>query len=170
MKRITLAFLLAGFSAAVVAMDFHPGAYSTLRLLRISQKDLLVELKGYVVITGKIEAVWEAGDDGVPMYPSYSLVPDANAAAKLPTVDDYQVTSIQILNGEAALRMLVGPDVARTFEQRQALRVSAVGTFRLTHIGMGPECGQLHVAARVESISGIHQLALQQTTAPMSVC
>ena len=148
MKHTTLALILAGVSTAVVAMDFHPGTYSSLKLQRISQKDLTVELSGYVVITGKIEAIWEAGDDGVPMYPSYSLLPDAEAAAKMPTLDDYSVTSIHILNGADALRLAAGPEVAKAFEERQTLRVTAVGTFRLTQVGMGVECSRLHVGAQ----------------------
>jgi len=170
MNRIAVALFLSGLSTAALAMDFHPGKYPTLKLQRISQKDLMVELKGYVVVTGKIEASWEAGEDGVPLYPSYSLVPDADAAAKMPTVDDYRVTSIQILNGADALRMFAGPDAAKSFEQRKILRITAVGTFKLTHIGMGPECGQLQVAAQIESITGIAQLALLATAAPMSFC
>ena len=134
MKRPTLALILAGVSTVVVAMDFHPGAYSTLKLQRMSKEDLTVELKGYVVITGKIEAVWEAGEDGVLAYPTYSLLPDADAAARMPTLDDYRVTSIDILNGADALRLAAGPEVAKAFEQRQTLRVTAVGTFRLTQI------------------------------------
>jgi hypothetical protein len=170
MKRTTLALLLACVTTAVVAMDFHPGTYSTLKLRRMSQKDLTVELKGYVVITGKIEAVWEAGDDGVPAYPSYSLVPDADAAAMMPTLDDYQVTSIDILNGADALRLAAGPEIAKAFEQQQTLRVTAVGTFRLTRVGMGIACAQLHVGARIESVAGVAQLALHKNAAPMSVC
>ena len=170
MRRIALALVLAGVATDVVAMDFHPGAYSTLKLQRISQKDLTVDLNGYVVVTGKIEAVWEAGDDGVPMYRSYSLMLDANAASKMPTLDDYQVTSIDILNGEDVLRWAAGPDAAEAFAQRQILRVTALGTFRLTKVGMGIACGQLHVGARIESISGIAQLAMQKNVAPMSVC
>jgi hypothetical protein len=170
MKRTALALLLVGVTTSVVAMDFHPGAYSTLKLHRMSQKDLGVELKGYVVITGKIEAVWEAGDDGVPAYPNYSLVPDADAAAKMPTLDDYHVTLIDIINGADALRLAAGPEVAKAFEQQQTLRVTAVGTFRLTQVGMGIACGQLHVGARIESITGVAQLALHKDPAPMSVC
>jgi len=170
MNRTTLALILAGVSTAVAAMDFHPGAYSTLKLQRISQEDLTVELSGYVVITGKIEAVWEAGNDGVPMYPSYSLLPDAEAAARMPTLNDYRVTSIHILNGADALRLVAGPGVAKAFEKRQALRVTAVGTFRLTQVGMGVECSQLHVGARIESITGVAQLALHKNAAPISVC
>jgi len=170
MNRTTLALFLAGISTTALSMDFHPGGYPTLKLQSISQKNLMVKLKGYVVITGKIEAAWEAGDDGTPMYPSYSLVPDPDAATKLPTVDDYRVTSIHIFNGAEALRMLAGRDVAKAFEQRQILRVTAVGTFKLTQVGMGPECGQLHVAARVEAITGIAQLAQHSNAVPMSVC
>ena len=136
----------------------------------MSKEDLTVELKGYVVITGKIEAVWEAGEDGVLAYPTYSLLPDADAAARMPTLDDYRVTSIDILNGADALRLAAGPEVAKAFEQRQTLRVTAVGTFRLTQIGMGIACAQLHVGARIESVTGVAQLAMQMNAAPMSVC
>ena len=170
MKRTTLALLFAGFSVPVVAMDFHPGAYSTLKLLRMSHEDLTVELKGYVVITGKIEAVWEAGVDGVPSYPTYSLFPNADAASRMPTLDDYRVTSIDIRNGADALRLVAGPDVARDFEKQKTLRVTAVGTFRLVQVGMGIACAQLHVGARVESITDVAQLALLKNAAPLSVC
>lgn len=170
MIRTTLALILAGVSTTLLAMEFHPGGYSTLELQRISQKELLVKLKGYVVLTGKIEAAWEAGEDGVPSYPSYSFVPNPDAAAKLPTVDDYRVTSIHILNGEDALRMLAGAEVAKPFEQRKILRIAAVGTVRLTHMGMGAECGRVHVAARVEPITDIGQLARHSNAAPMSFC
>jgi hypothetical protein len=136
----------------------------------MSQKDLTVELKGYVVVTGKIEAVWEAGDDGIPTYPTYSLSPDADAAAKMPTLDDYRVTSIDIRNGAEALRLVAGPDVARAFEQRQTLRVTAVGTFRLVKVGMGIACAQLHVGAQIESITDVAQLALLKNSAPLAVC
>jgi hypothetical protein len=104
------------------------------------------------------------------MYPSYSLLLDAEAAAKMPTLDDYRVTKLYIQNGPEALRLAVGTDVAKAFEERRTLRVSAVATFRLTQVGMGIECSQLHVGARIDSITGVAQLAMQNNTAPISFC
>jgi hypothetical protein len=170
MKRVTLALLLACASAVVTAMDFHPGAYATLKLAHLSQKDLTATLKGRVVVTGKIEAVWEAGEDGVPMYPSYSLLLDTEAAEKMPTLDDYRVKEIYIQNGAEALRLAVGADAAKAFAERKTLRVSANATFTLTRVGMGIACGQLHVGARIVSITGVGQLALLNNPAPMSYC
>ena len=170
MKSSSLALLLVGISTAAVAVDFHPGAYPTLQLESISQKDLTVELKGYVILTGKIEAVWENGPDGAPAYQSFSLVPDADAAAKMPSLDDYRVTGIHILNGSEALRLVAGPAVAAAFEQKQTLRVTAVGTFRLTRVGLGIACDRLHAGAYVQSVTGISQLALEKRSAPMSFC
>jgi hypothetical protein len=170
MKRITLALLGTCVSTVVAAMDFHAGSYATLKLGHLSQSDLTATLKGYVVVTGKIEAVWEAGEDGVPMFPSYLLIPDAEAAEKMPTLGDYRVKSIHIQNGAEALRLAVGADAARAFEERKSLRISARGTFRLVQVGMGIECSQLHVGARIDSITGVAQLVMQNNTAPISVC
>ena len=170
MKNITLAFLLACVSTVVAAMDFHPGAYATLKLGHLSQKDLTATLKGHVVVTGTIEAVWEAGEDGVPMFPSYSLLLDAEAAEKMPTLDDYRVKAIYIQNGAEALRLAVGTDAAKAFEERKTLRISANATFRLTQVAMGIECSQLHVGARVDSITGVAQLVMLNDTAPISSC
>jgi hypothetical protein len=170
MKRITLALLLACVSAVVKAMDFHPGAYATLKLGHLSQKDLTATLKGHVVVTGAIEAVWEAGEDGVPMQRRYSLLLDAEAAERMPTLDDYRVEAIYIQNGADALRLAVGADAAKAFEERKILRISANATFRLTQVGMGIACSQLHVGARIVSITGVAQLAMLNTPAPMSVC
>lgn len=126
MKRSVTAALLLSVATVVAGLDFHPGNYPTLKLQRISQKDLTASLGGYVVIRGRIEAVWEAGADGLPAHPGYFLLPDAQAANRMPTLDDYRVTKIRLLNGIEALRLAAGPDVASAFEKRETLRVTVL--------------------------------------------
>ena len=170
MKRITLAAFVACLSTGAAAMDFHPGSYPTLKLGHLSQKDLTATLTGHVVVTGRIEAVWEAGEDGVPTFPSYSLLLDADDAEKMPTLDDYRVNAIYIQNGAEALRLAVGSDAAKAFEERKTLRISAKGTFRLAQVGMGIACSQLYVGARIDSITAVAQFIVQNNAAPISFC
>ena len=171
MNKLFASLLTMGVVMVAGATDFHPGKIPTLKLRHISNEDLTATLDGYAEVRGKLQAVWELGPDKTtPKFSRYTLLLDEASSAVFPTLDDYQVRSIHVRNGAETLKRAAGPAVAEAFGSRSTLRVMIEGSFRLSDIGMGIECGQLHVGAKVDSVSSLRQLATSGKPAPMTVC
>src|SRR5262245_9738338 len=152
MSKLFASLLMVGVVLGAGAPDFRPGKISTLKLRNLSDENV-TKLDGYADVRGKLEAVWEVGEDGAtPEYPRYDLLLDAASAAAFPTLGEESVRLIHILNGPETLKRAAGPAAAEAFESRATVRVTIEGSFRLTQIGMGFECGQLHVGAQVDAV------------------
>lgn len=104
---------------------------------------------GQTWITGRFVAWWPAGaSNASDKTPEYLLIPDAKGAAKLPHFTllyehqrhRYPVKTIDLTNGEDALRRIVGEAQARQLLDRHVDSVDANGKFLLEDYSVGVEC------------------------------
>jgi len=104
---------------------------------------------GQAWITGRFVAWWPAGaSNASDKTPEYLLIPDARGAAKLPHFTllhehqrlQYPVTTIDLTNGDTALRVIVGEARARQLLDRRVDSVDAASSFLLEDYEVGVEC------------------------------
>ncbi|RZZ86919.1 hypothetical protein [Pseudoxanthomonas winnipegensis] len=108
-----------------------------------------VSFRGQEQVSGDLLAEWQqVGSNGIEA--SYSIVPDAPSAARLPHFEGYGIRVIDLSNGEAALAMMLGDAQAqRLILDRHMKRVRIHGTFVITDYEMSFECDVPWAKARV---------------------
>ncbi|PZP63202.1 MAG: hypothetical protein DI597_03985 [Pseudoxanthomonas spadix] len=118
-----------------------------------------VSFRGEEQLSGDLLAEWQrVGSNG--MESSYSIVPDAPSAARLPHFEGYDIRVIDLSNGEEALAMMLGDAQAqRLIRDRHTKRVRVHGTFVITDYEMSVECDAPWARARVLSTERTSALA-----------
>ena len=153
----------------------HPkGTHLTLMELKREQ-DLYAKFSGQVWVTGTFVGRWPDGAKNSNYEsPDYILVPDKIAIAKLPYFflreppyfNRYRVESIEIINGEVALRRAVGNADARRLLQRKVDSVSATGEFLIEGYIVGVECDAPWARAKLVQAKLPDQVALAKGQVP----
>jgi hypothetical protein len=134
----------------------HPKGTS-LVLLDVSRKEgLSARFAGHTWIRGTLHGRWPGGRDTKFDLPEYLLIPDAGSVAQLPYfyfrdaghTKRYRVASIQLVNGEQALREAAGRARADQLVQRRTDSVHVTGDFLVEAYEVGVECDAPWAKAR----------------------
>nr|WP_315478950.1 hypothetical protein [uncultured Rhodoferax sp.] len=163
MKLLLLfcAFLLVCFAAQAedATSRLVQPSKSSLKLVQLkSSQELLAEFSGRLWIEGTLFGVWAEGSDRLAeTTPEYTLVPNAGSRAKLPHfvindpphLNSYKVKSIEIKNGEEALRFAIGRNAIQRFIEKKTGFVRATGRFQLEEFSVGVECDAAWAKAKV---------------------
>ena len=141
-QLLALAFLLLVCGLSTAGDErmrlVHPkGTGLTLVQLK-REHDLSAKFAGQIWVTGTFVGRWPLGATNVQYKsPDYLLVPDPSSTAKLPYFflreppyfNRYRVESIELINGEEALRKAVGDKDAKRLLERRVNAVRATGAF-----------------------------------------
>lgn len=119
-----------------------------LQVAELKKDESSAKLKGQVWIGGTFIAQWPAGASEDSGPPEYILVPDKASMSKLPYFylssptfkHAYKVTTIDLQNGEDALRMAFSNTDVQQFLGRNVDSVRLTGRFFVTDYEVGVEC------------------------------
>ena len=150
---ITLTLLVAACAmthAAGERMHLVQPRGTELKLIQLQrQNDLFAKFAGQVWVTGTFVGRWSAGANNMAdKSPDYLLVPDAASISKLPYFllkeppyfNSYKVKTIDLQNGEAALRIAVPEKDAKLLLGRKVDSVQTTGRFLVEAYVVGVEC------------------------------
>ena len=127
--------------------DLARGGHSGLKLQTVANYDV-AHFQGRAKVTGTFVAEWTIGDDEVkPTEKSYTFVLSENAARSLPHWRDYIARVIYIDNGERALEMFAGREVAQQFQRHLTSKVSVDGTLTFAQLRVWVECDSANARA-----------------------
>lgn len=149
---LLLSFLLACSLASAEQQKMrliHPKG-SNLKLIEIKRDtDLFAKFKGQSWISGTFVAKWPEGSEiETPNNIEYLLVPDSASISNLPyfVLKDppyflrYRVKTIELQNGENALRMTVSEKQANNLLEHKTNKIKASGSFLIEAYIVGVEC------------------------------
>jgi hypothetical protein len=137
----------------------------------VLKNDTQARFNGKMKIAGTLVAKWYVNESGdYSSSPEYVIVPDKMTVAALPYfyLDEppyfrrYKVTTIDIENGEQAIRLVAGDQVSTRFLNKRTPTVKITGSFLISHYSVGVECDAPWAKARVESFSRPSQFAKHQ--------
>ncbi len=145
---------------------------SELKLIELKNKDeLSASFSGQVWVTGTFYGRWPAGAGALAhTTPEYVLLPDSALKSALPHfvikapphVNSYKVRSIEIENGEEALRLAVGDVGAQRLIDRKTNSVRATGRFQIHSFVVGVECDAPWAKAKVTRVEIPEKIASHQ--------
>lgn len=145
---------------------------SELKLIELKNRDeLSASFSGQVWVTGTFYGRWPAGDGAVAnTTPEYVLLPDSASKSALPhfvikappQVSSYKVRSIEIENGEEALRLAVGDVEVQRLKDRKTNSVRATGRFQIHSFVVGVECDAPWASAKVSRVDIPGKIASHQ--------
>ena len=123
---------------------------SDLTLTKLEDKgDLFAKFQGQTWVSGTFVVRWPAGASAIAYKtPDYLLVPDTASSSKLPYfvisdstyINSYKVKTIEILNGEEALRLAFTDEAVRRILGRKTNSVRVTGRFEIGSFVVGVEC------------------------------
>jgi len=127
----------------------HPKG-SNLKLIEIKRDaELFAKFKGQSWISGTFVAKWPEGSDNqTSKNIEYFLVPDSASISKLPYFElkdppyflRYRVKTIELQNGENALRITVSKKQADNLLEHKTNKVKTTGGFLIEAYVVGVEC------------------------------
>ena len=176
MKRLLVLMALACTSVASQAdgattrLVQPKGSELKLVLLK-NNNELSASFSGQVWVTGTFHGRWPAGAGALAYTsPEYVLLPDSASKSALPHfvikdpphVLSYKVRSIEIENGEEALRLAVGDAGAQRLIDRKANSVRATGRFQIHSLVVGVECDAPWAKAKVLRVEIPEKIATHQ--------
>ena len=134
----------------------HPKGTSPVLLEVNREQGVSAKFGGYAWVKGTLHARWPSGQGTQSDSPEYLLIPDADSTAKLPyfffrnasATRRYRVASLQLVNGEQALRKAAGRARADQFLQRRTDDVHVTGDFLVEAYEVGVECDAPWAKAR----------------------
>ncbi len=135
---------------------------SELKLVELRKKDeLFAKFSGSIWITGTLYGRWTAGAGALAdKTPEYVVLPDKASKSVLPHflikdppyVNRYKVRSIEIENGEDAIRLAMGNVAAQRLLDRKIDSIRATGRFQLQSFAMGVECDTTWAKAKIKRV------------------
>jgi hypothetical protein len=170
MKRMPLLSLLA-LLLPLMPMALADGAppvvtppASGLHLDRaMTERGPMAFFSGRLWVKGTLRAQW-LEDSGIPDAKrglDLVLVPDLGEADRLPHFGGYAATSIHIKNGEDAVTMAYGKDIAsRLLDKHAADIVTVHGRFQLENYVIGIACDAQSTQARLVGTDALQAAAI----------
>lgn len=181
MKHLFIASILFACAAATATAGdermrlVHPRG-TDLKLAQLQREnDLFAKFNGQVLVTGTFVGRWPAGASAQAYKtPDYVLVPDSASVARLPYFvlkeppyfNSYRVRTIDLENGEVALRMAVGEVKAKQLLERKVNTVRVTGAFLIEAYVVGVECDAPWARAILVKVELPDQLAAAHRTIP----
>ena len=174
-----LAVLLLASGVSIAGQErmrlVHPKG-TALKLSQLKREnDLSAEFVGRVWVSGTFVGRWPTGATDLQYKaPDYLLIPDPSSVANLPYfslhdppyLNHYRVTSIELVDGEQALRKAVGDIAANRLLERRVDRVRATGAFLVEAYVVGVECDAPWARAKLLEARLPEQLASAHRTVP----
>lgn len=153
-KRIAFISILYFVTAVCIADDtirlVQPIAtLGELQVTELKNNESFAKLKGQVWVTGTFIAQWPAGASAMQAEPpEYILVPDRSSRSRLPYFNlssptfkhAYKVTTIDLQNGEEALRIAFPSAEVQRLLGRKVESVRLTGRFLIAEYEVGVEC------------------------------
>lgn len=175
MKRIFVLVMMIFATLAGHAEAFKTlvqSKNSDLKLVELRKKDeLFAKFSGYVWVTGTLYGRWPAGAGALSYAaPEYTFVTDNASKLSLPHflvkdppyVSRYKVESIEIENGEDAVRLALGNAAALRLLDRRTDSIRATGRFQLQSFEMGVECDATWAKAKITRVEIPEKVAAHQ--------
>lgn len=124
-------------------------------------QELRAEFTGKAWVDGTLFGKWAEGSESViDATPEYTLIPSHASSLTLPYFvitdpphrNSYRIRSIEIENGEHALRVIIGSAAAQRFIERKKGTVRVTGRFQLESFAVGVECDAAWAKAKVSQV------------------
>jgi hypothetical protein len=143
-----------------------------LKLVELKTKnDLQASFSGKAWVSGTFYGIWPGGVEALSSKaPAFVLLPDGRSKSALPhfVIKDppyahtYKVKSIDIENGEEALRLAVGDVEAQRLLDRKVSSIRVTGRFQIQSFVVGVECDAPWSKAKVELVEIPKKVAAHQ--------